>query len=213
MRRPGHDCKAKFHVWCVTDCSIALSNILEHFGRNSPQNRLHWIFMRHAKNHSQKIALHENHKKRRNRSYVYCFNMLSKIIIGSFGIEYQWLQWCQAAHICHNIRYLLMESMPYKSVFCKTHTKISKECLSFIGFVYYLFLSEKNWIFVNIVSAGEPQTFKTIWKRTKFLHCMLFWTHTLFWLSASKSNFKTKNVSSLVRAARVYVCLCECVCA
>lgn len=138
--------------------------------------------------------------------------MLSKIIIGSFGIEYQWLQWCQAAHICHNIRYLLMESMPYKSVFCKTHTKISKECLSFIGFVYYLFLSEKNWIFVNIVSAGEPQTFKTIWKRTNFLHCMLFWTHTLFWLSASKSNFKTKNVSSLVRAARVYVCVCECVC-
>lgn len=49
VRRPGHDCKAKFHVWCVTDYSVALSNILEHFGRNSPQNRLHWIFMRHAK--------------------------------------------------------------------------------------------------------------------------------------------------------------------
>lgn len=167
VRRPGHDCKAKFHVWCVTDCNVALSNILKHFGRNSPQNRLHWIFMRHAKKPLTKNSLTwKPQKKRRNRSYVYCFNMLSKIIIGSFGIEYQWLQWCQTAHICHNIRYLLMESMPYKSVFCKTHTKISKECLSFIGFVYYLFLLGKKieylWISFLLESRKHSKRFGNV---------------------------------------------------
>lgn len=87
-------------------------------------------------------------KKRRNRSYVYCFNMLSKIIIGSFGIEYQWLQWCQAAHICHNIRYLLMESMHIKVFSAKPIRKFRKNvCHLLVSFIICSFW-EKNWIFV-----------------------------------------------------------------
>lgn len=121
------------HIWWQRIRKISISK-LSSYGENS-LCQFHWIFIdtkwQNVKQENGKLYFEA--AKKGKTVHMLCV-MLLKIIIGSFEMG------CQCDQRAKRWPYFAVDTILPKSSNGKTHT-ISKECLSFIGFVYYLLVA------------------------------------------------------------------------